>query len=153
VFANLSLFRCHAGADARVKIPEQGQCFSQGGGRILNHNATASLGEFTQCAGNVKGHGHDHLLVPRESVPRELVSRDLLFNDFAREEIEGEAFDAVLDREEVDEVLDEVIAELRDASCTNAVRMQTTAGNPSRIFCHVFPSSREPKICPFRVPK
>jgi len=96
-----------------------------------------------------------YLLVPREFVPRELAPRDLLvLKDFPRDEGATESFETVLDTEEVlDEVFDDVIAETPDESWTSAVRMQTIAGSPSIIFCHVFPSSREPKICPFLVPR
>ena len=55
--------------------------------------------------------------------------------------------------EVLDEVFDDVTARAPDESWTSAVRRQTIAGSPSIIFCHVFPSSREPKICPFLVPR
>jgi hypothetical protein len=40
-----------------------------------------------------------------------------------------------------------------EVSSMNALRTQTTDGNPSSIFFHVLPSSQEPKSCPLRVPK
>src|ERR1700721_545152 len=40
-----------------------------------------------------------------------------------------------------------------EAYSTSALRTQTTEGNPSSIFSHVRPSSREPKSWPLLVPK
>src|SRR6267142_781120 len=99
---------------------------------MLNFDCPAPICKFAQSARDVKGHGHNHLFV----------RRDLVFEtDFARDDVVvGDALGSAGD-------------ETPDASSTKAVRTQVTAGNPSSIFCHVLPSSREPKICPFRVPK
>jgi hypothetical protein len=85
----------------------------------------------------VKGYRHDHLF---------FVGRDLFVGRDWR--VEGN-----LDRDlGADAALCDV-GHNPEAPSKTAFRTQTTDGSPSSIFCHVLPSSREPKSCPLRVPK
>src|SRR5207237_9065025 len=88
--------------------------------------------EFAQCDLNVKSHRHNQPF---------FVRRDLrVVADFVGDEIARDS-------------LGDFAPDSPEASSTTAFRMQTTDGSPSRILSHVLPSSREPKICPLRVPK
>jgi len=132
MFPNLSLLRGNAISKARVEYPQGRQRVCQDSGRVCYLDFAVPLGKFAQGPWNVKGHRHDHLFVLRDL---------FVASDFARDEIAD------------DNALGDVGVELGEASSTTAFRMQTTGGSPSSIFCHVLPSSLEPKSFPLRVPK
>jgi hypothetical protein len=131
MFPNFSLLRCNAISKARVECPQGRQCVCQGGGRVFDLDFAVPASKFAHGAWNVNGQRHDHLLVRRDL---------LVAEDFARDEA-------------ATAVLGNVGPEPPEASSMTAVRTQTTAGSPWSIFCHVFPSSLDPKSCPLRVPK
>jgi hypothetical protein len=132
VFPNLSLLGGNPISNARVEYPQRRQPVRQRGGRAFYFNFAEPISEFAQGARNVKSHRHNQPF---------FVGRDLrVVADFVGDEIACDS-------------LDDFVPDSREASSTTAVRMQTTDGSPSRILCHVLPSSREPKICPLRVPK
>jgi hypothetical protein len=132
VFPNLSLLGCDAISNARVEYPQRRQRFGQRSGRVFYLNFAVPSGEFTQGTGDEKSHRHNQPF---------FVERDLRgFVDFVGDEIARD-------------LGGDFAPDSPEASSTTALRMQTTDGSPSRILCHVLPSSREPKICPLRVPK
>ena len=132
VFANLSLLGYDAISNARVEYPQRRQPVRQRGRRAFYFNFAEPSSEFAQGAWNMKSHRHNQPF---------FVGRDLrVVADFVGDEIACDS-------------LDDLGRDSPEASSTTAVRMQTTDGSPSRILCHVLPSSREPKICPLRVPK
>jgi hypothetical protein len=76
----------------------------------------------------------DHLFV------RRVLLLEIVLVDFVR-------------REDADVGVSELAGTTPEAYSKTALRTQTTAGNPSSIFAHVRPSSREPKSWPLLVPK
>jgi len=132
VFPNLSLLGCDAISNARVEYPQRRQRVGQRSGRVFYFNLAVPSSKFAQGAWNVKSHRHNQPF---------FVGRDLrVVADFVGDEIARDS-------------LGDFGPDLPEASSTTAFRMQTTDGSPSRILCHVLPSSREPNICPLRVPK
>jgi hypothetical protein len=131
MFPNFSLLCCNAISNARVECPQRRQRVCQGSGRVFDLHSAVPASQFAQGTRNVKGYWHNHRLVRRDL---------FVAGDFARDEVASDA-------------LDNVGPEPAEASSTTAFRTQTTAGSPSSIFCHVLPSSVEPKSCPLRVPK
>ena len=128
----LSLLRRDAISNTRVECPQSGQRVGQSCGRVFDLDFAAPASKVAQSARNVKDYRHDQLF---------LVGRDLRVDrDFDRDEIAVAA-------------LGKIGAKPPEVSATTAFRTQTTDGRPSSIFCHVLPSSREPKSCPLRVPK
>src|SRR5215813_10410240 len=101
----------------------------------MDLNLALTLTEFAQGPWNVNRHRHNYFPVWRDLV---------VVRGFARDEVtDGVATDLVL--------LNPGAA--TEVSSTTAPLMQVTGGKPSRIFCHVRPSSLEPKSFPLRVPK
>src|SRR6266478_418801 len=132
VFPDLSLLGCDAISNPRVEYPQRRQRVGQRSGRVFYFNLAAPSSEFAQGAWNVKSHRHNQPFF----VGRDLrVVADFVWDEIARDSLGDFGTDSP------------------EASSTTAFRMQTTDGSPSRILSHVLPSSREPKICPLRVPK
>jgi hypothetical protein len=146
VFSDLSLLGCDAISNPRVEEPQRSQRVGHGCGRGFYFNLAASSSEFAQCTGDVKGHGHDHLLPGRDLYVADLLVADLpvpaLSMDARRDLL---VTDSVAGAVETG-TLGDLAAESPDVCSNTALRMQTTDGSPSRIFSQFLPSSREPKI-------
>src|SRR5215469_1890033 len=133
MLAHLPLLRGDAIAEARIELPQCRQSFRQGSRRLLDDDGAASRGEFAQRARDVKSYGQDYFFFRRDW-------RDV--RDLLREEGGGGG-----------DGTRTVGLEEAEPSSMKALRTQTMAGSPSRILFQVFPSSREPKSWPLRVPK
>ena len=132
MFPNLSLLRGYPISKARVEYPQGRQRVGQGSRGVCYLDFAVPCSKFAQGRWNVKGQWRDHFFVRRDL---------FVATDLARDEVAD------------DNALVNVGVAPGEASSTTAFRMQTTGGSPSSIFCHVLPSSLEPKSFPLRVPK
>src|SRR5439155_20892064 len=131
VIPKFSCLGCYAISNARVEYTKHRQRVGQRSERVYYFNLAVPSSEFAQGAWNVKSHRHNQPF---------FVGRDLrVVADFVGDEIARDS-------------LGDFAPDSPEASSTTAFRMQTTDGSPSRILSHVLPSSREPKICPLRLP-